>query len=173
LFIIAGVGVLGVIGLIAIIWSETAHHEQNGNPAAAPQPRRDAAWEPLTAEDRVCEQFMNRRAAGDIAAADLLGRVPEVPEEPFATEGELERMQADFYLRDSGTKVISVSHAPSEDGPPRYYFKTQGNVTPPRLPIQRPKEVERWGRLMVNVKALVEVRDGKLFGIRGEWDRNR
>ena len=173
LFILAGVGLVAVIGLIAIVWSNAANRQPNDGPSTPPAQRHPARWEPVTEDDFVCDRFMKLRAAADPAATDLLGRVPIVPEQPFATEAELERMETDFYLRDPKTRIRSIGRGPSIDGKPRYIFTTTGNLTTPRLPIQRPNEVERPYRIMVNVNAIVEVRDGKLFGIKGEWVPSR
>ncbi len=167
LFFLAGFGLLAVIGLVAIVWSNAGNVSSPTTQARFAKPPRPS-WEPVSAEDRICDQFMKLRAVGDPAADELLGRVPAVPEQPFATEDELERMQVDFYLRDPNTRILSIRREPPLDDTPHYRFTTEGNVAPPRLPIQKRNEVERWGRAMFNVTAIVEVRDGKLFGIKSE-----
>jgi hypothetical protein len=170
-FILAGVGLLAVIGLIAVVWSQASSTADHTDPTK-PRVSQDK-WRVETDDDRVCDQFMKRRAEGDVAANALLGRVPAVPEKPFSSPEELERMQCDFYLHDPNTRVLAISREPVVGGPLRYRFKTEGNIAPPRLPIQRPTEVEHWGRTMYNLQLIVEVNDGKLFGVSGKNDLPR
>jgi hypothetical protein len=145
---------VAVIGLIAVVgWSAS---RESG-------PTTDnKRWEPATAEDRVCDQFMKRRKAGDPEASALLGANPVQPEgEVTALEGE--RLQTDFFLRDPSLQIRGIRRTP-EVG--QYVLVTQGNVAAPRLQIRRNDDVSSEQRTMTNPDLFVEVRDGKIFGIR-------
>jgi len=168
--ILVGVCILAAAAVFIFLASHRSDNSDEDQPDPTKPKVTRGEWKPVSAEDRVCDTFKQLRARGDVSADALLGRVPSVPAQPFSSPEEVERMQCDFYLRDPNTKVLAISRAPAVDGHARYRFKTEGNISPPQLPIQRPTEVEHWGRTMYNLELIVEVKEGKLFGVSGKVD---
>jgi hypothetical protein len=118
----------------------------------------------LTEEELLCDRFARLHNAGDPAAAALLGRVPAVPDAPVTSQ-EVNRLQADYFLREP----IEIRQVGPERGSRgRFVFVTKGNVAAPTLPEQTPTGVERSQRTMSNPDVVVEVRDGKIYGVRAE-----
>jgi hypothetical protein len=122
----------------------------------------------VTDEEVLCDRFAHLHNAGDPAAEALLGRVPVVPDAP-ATSEEASRLQADFFLR----APIEILQVAPERGRPvsptgRFVFVTKGNVAAPTLQERTSTGVERSQRTMSNPDLVVEVRDGKIYGVRAE-----
>jgi hypothetical protein len=118
----------------------------------------------LTEEELLCDRFARLHNAGDPAAAALLGRVPAVPGAPVTSE-EVNRLQADYFLREP---VDIRQVGPERGSRGRFVFVTKGNVAAPTLPERTPTGVERNQRTMSNPDVVVEVRDGKIYGVRAE-----
>jgi hypothetical protein len=110
---------------------------------------------------RICKEFRQLKNAGDPAAEALLGRVPAVPDAPVSEE-EANRLQTDFFLRQP-LEVLSVSS--HQHGSDHFVLVTKGNVAAPTLPIQTRTGVETSQRTMSNPDLLVQVRDGKIYGL--------
>jgi hypothetical protein len=125
----------------------------------------------LTADEMLCDRFARLHNAGDPAAASLLGRVPVVPDGPLSSE-EVNRWQADWFLREP-VEILRVGPERRSQGKPagltgRFVFVTKGNVAAPTLQERTPSGVERSQRTMSNPDLMVEVRDGKVYGVRAE-----
>jgi hypothetical protein len=134
----------------------------------APAPERPApAEQSVTEAERVIDRFVRLTNAGDPAAADLLGPAPAVPKGPVSP-GEVGRLQTDYFLREP---VRVVSALPSPGG--RFVLVVQGNVAAPTLEVRTPTGVERSQRTMTNPDLVVEVRDGKIHGVRAELHTGR
>jgi hypothetical protein len=122
----------------------------------------------VTDEQRLCERFAQLHNGGELAAAALLGRVPAVPDGPVSPE-EANRLQADWFLREP----IEISHVGPDRTPgarpaARFVLVTKGNVSAPALQERTPTGVVRSQRTMSNPDITVEVRDGKIYGVRPE-----
>jgi hypothetical protein len=120
-------------------------------------------------DERLCGQFMKLKNAADAKADDLLGRVPGVTEEALP-EDEVQRLQTDFFLREN-IQVLSVT----AEGNRRanvpagcFVLATRGNVAAPILNQKTANGVERSQRTMANPDLIVQVRDGKIYGVRAE-----
>jgi hypothetical protein len=118
----------------------------------------------LTEEKLLCDRFARLHNAGDPAADALLGRLPAVPDTPVTSE-EINRLQADYFLREP-LEIRQVE--PERGSAGRFVFVTRGNVAAPILPERTPTGVERSQRTMSNPDVVVEVRDGKIYGVRAE-----
>ncbi len=122
----------------------------------------------VTDEQRLCDRFAQLHNAGDPAAAALLGRVPAVPEEPVSA-AEVHRLQADWFLREPIEILRVEPERPAQDTQaPRFVLVTKGNVAAPAVQERTPSGVERSQRTMTNPDLVVEVRDGKIYGVRPE-----
>jgi hypothetical protein len=128
-------------------------------------------WRPQSEADRVINQFARLHNAGNPAAGKLLGRVPEVPNEPV-TEAEAERLQTDFLLRLEGTRIVRILRGEPDvkgglkDTPGRYTFLTKGGGNVPELRVRTRDGVENRPRGGFNFDLIVAVRAGKVFGVR-------
>ncbi len=117
-----------------------------------------------TGEKLLCDRFARLHNTGDPAASALLGRVPAVPDAPVSSE-EINRLQADYFLREP-LEILQVD--PERGSRGRFVFVTRGNVAAPTLSERTPTGVERSQRTMSNPDIVVEVRDGKIYGVRAE-----
>jgi hypothetical protein len=106
--------------------------------------------------------FQRLKNANDPAVEQLLGSMPAVPEGPISQE-EAERFQADCFLRQN-LHVRSIRIAPAN----RFVVVTKGNVSAPTLSVRTANGVDRIQRTMSNPDLIVEVRDGKIHGVRAE-----
>jgi hypothetical protein len=129
-------------------------------------------WEPKSAADRLVDRFVKLRDARDRAALRLLGRVPEVPDGPVS-EAEAERLQTDFFLRDKDLRFRLVCRGEPDgnggirDTPGLYTLLGEGYVTAPAIGVKTDKGVDPPAQRMMSHPALVvEVRGGKIFGVR-------
>jgi hypothetical protein len=109
-----------------------------------------------------CEQFMALKNAGDPNANDLLGPAPSVPSAPVSEE-EADRLDADYILH-GPLHILEVRRQDNGDGPPRCLLVTEGAYTCPKVPIRGGGEPA--SRHLGNPDLLVEVRDGKIYGVR-------
>jgi hypothetical protein len=152
--VLIGGGFIAVIGLLVFVWLDDS---RKGAPPDS--------WAPVTAEDRVCDDFMQKRKAGDPAAASLLTSLPVVDgTKPFST-AEAERTETDFFLQDPDLKVTDIRRT-AENG---YVFVTEGNVAAPRLQVKGADgKMRTEQRTMSNPDLYVEVRDGRIHGVRAE-----
>jgi hypothetical protein len=163
-FILAGVGLLGVMGLIAVVWSQAPGDDDHPDPTKP----KFQKWEVVTADDRVCDSFMQKRDAGDPGADDLLAAAPGIPG-GAVTESEAEAIQTDCFLRDSNLQVVEIRKT---QVPNRYCFVTKGNVAAPRLEVRRNNDTSSEQRTMTNPDLFLEVRDGKICGVRATLHRD-
>jgi hypothetical protein len=115
--------------------------------------------------EAVCLQFIERRNADDPRAHELLGVQPVMPQAPISAD-EAQRLQTDFFLRGD----LEYRGVKGERGgkSPRFRLSTRGNVTVDTLTIRTPSGTERSQRTMTNPDLIVEVRDGKIHGLRAE-----
>jgi len=116
----------------------------------------------MQAEMQLCEKYKVLKNAGDSSADQLLAALPAMPAEPISQE-EAERFQADCFLHQD-IRILSVHLASSN----QFVLVTKGNVSAPTLQIRTAKGVDRVQRTMVNPDLIVEVRDGKIHGIRAK-----
>ena len=123
-------------------------------------PDGDRSLTPLTPDERLCNQFLERKNAGDPAAADLLGPAPVVPATPISPE-EADRLQTEFFLRQD-LQVVGVGRDKAHGKPVLY---TKGNVSAPTLNVRTGAGVETAQRTMANPDLVVEVRDGRIYGV--------
>ena len=137
-----------------------------GNPPDAPTgahgPVADATdWSqaPATEEEQVCVRFIRLRNAGD-PADKLLGPAPVVPTAPVS-KAEADRLQTDFFLRQD-VRVVGAGHDKATGALVLY---TKGNVSAPTLHVKTETGVETAQRTMANPDLVVEVRDGRIYGV--------
>jgi hypothetical protein len=128
------------------------------------------AWEPTTDADKVVDRFVKLWNAGDPAASHQLGRVPTVPADPVS-EGEAERLQTDFFLREAVRVQTICRGEPNDEGglkatPGLYTLIVKGGVAAPELRVRANGGVDNVQRTVLNPSLVVEVCDGKVFGVR-------
>jgi hypothetical protein len=115
-----------------------------------------------------CLKFADKVNSGEKPPADLLGPAPSVPAEPV-TPDEADRLDAEFILRNS-YKVTEVR--PQPDGPkgaPRFLFVLKGDVKSERLRVRAWEgRIEEGQRSMTSPEVIVEVRDGKIYGVKAQ-----
>jgi hypothetical protein len=154
-----GLGFVAVIGLIVFVMLDLPEATPS---SGGPAPSR--SWVPVTAEDKICDDFMQMRKAGDLAALNLLPPLPLIGQNPVPP-AEAEHIETDIFLQDPGLKVIDIRRT-AENG---YVFVTQGNVAAPRLEVKEAGgKVRSEQRTMSNPDLYVEVRDGRIHGVRAE-----
>jgi hypothetical protein len=143
-----------------------------GNPIKRPadllKPEEYRALAAKTAEGKVCLEFADRVNAGDAPPAGLLGPRPAVPTEPVSPE-EADRLDAEFILRQPYRVLEVRPHETPKGGPPRFLLVLKGAVTSERLQVRTPNgEIEPRQRALSNPEVIVEVRDGKIYGVRAQ-----
>jgi hypothetical protein len=135
-------------------------------------------WEPLSEEDRLIDRFVTLHKAGDKAALDLLGPAPVFDDEPVS-EKTAESRQTDFYLRsDLQFRDIRRGEPDGNGGrravPGRYTIVTKGSVSSPKLNIRTERGIEREAQEhLTSPDLVVEVREGKIYGLRAELPMGR
>jgi hypothetical protein len=130
-----------------------------------------AAWSsvvPLGPQDannpeaRLCRQFMELKNAGDPRAHGLLGPLPAVPEGPVPAS-EADRLDAEFMLHQP-FRVREVAREAA--APAHFVLVVDGSLASERLVVRTPTGTETRQRAMWSPDLVVEVRDGKIHGIR-------
>jgi hypothetical protein len=155
----ASIIVLIAVALWAALAMKAARQLTPGVPLPSPA---------VSEEEMLCARFAKLRNAGDPGATALLGRVPAVPEGPVSPE-EANRLQADWFLREPiEISRVGPDHARRAGPAARFVFVTKGNVSAPALQERTPTGVVRSQRTMSNPDITVEVRDGKIYGVRPE-----
>jgi hypothetical protein len=137
-------------------------------PADLLKPEEYRALAARTAEGKICLEFADWVNAGDAPPAGLLGPKPAVPTEPVARE-EADRLDAEFILRQRYRVLEVRPHESPKDGPPRFLLVLKGSVASEHLQVRNPKgEIEPSQRALSNPDVIVEVRDGKIYGVRAQ-----
>jgi hypothetical protein len=164
--LVLGPPLVGVAGLYAY-WATASPTAQAGGQARrGAEPWVPPRWEALSAADRVIDAFVSARRNGGEQALELLGPAPVFPEQGVS-EAEAERLQTESFLR-ADLKFVDVWRG-EPDVPGRYTLATRGNVSAPPLRIQTAKGVDPPSqRFMTNPDLVVEVRGGKVYGVRSE-----
>ena len=132
-----------------------------------PTKPKEQKWESTTAADGVCESFMQKRNADEPGADDLLGPAPAVPT-TAVSESEADHIQTDFFLRDPDLRIVAIRPTPV---PNQYRFVTKSSVKSPRLEVRHGNDTSSEQRMMNKPDLYVEVRDGKIFGVRATVQR--
>lgn len=120
-----------------------------------------------SAEERLLRRFSALKNADDARAAELLGPVPTAPEGRVSRE-EAQRLDAEFLLR-RPFRIHAVRSLKRTDGqtePVRFKLVVKGGLASEPLLVageDRPSQ-----RVLYNPDIIVEVRDGKLHGIRAQ-----
>lgn len=137
-------------------------------------------WAPGDAPDRALDTFVQKVNERDRSALDLLGPEPVFDDTPVS-EQEADARQASFYLRQPGLRVLAIRRGDpgkkrSKGDPPRAVYtlvtRVQGS-TPPLTVRSKNGVVESPSRLfMIDPDLVVEVRDGKVHGVRPELHRD-
>jgi hypothetical protein len=110
----------------------------------------------------LCKEYAALKNAGDPSADQLLATLPAAPPEPISPE-QADRFQADCFLYQD-IRILFVHLGP----PNQFVLVTKGNVSAPTLQVRTAKGVDRTQRTMVNPDLIVEVRDGRIHGVRAK-----
>lgn len=131
--------------------------------AGCNQPVSNAAAQPLSPEETLCRQFVELKNAGNPEANNLLGPPPVVPATSVSPE-EAQRLDTEIFLR-RDYRIVEVRRAdPGEGSPPRLFvFVVDGNLVSEPMRVGR-DDVST--RQIYNPDLTVEVRDGKIHGVR-------
>jgi hypothetical protein len=92
-------------------------------------------------------------------------RTPPVPAEPVSRE-EADRLDAEILLRQPFQVVDVHREAGSRAGPKRFVLVTHGPLSSERITVRTPTGSEVMQRTMFSPDLVVEVRDGRLRGVR-------
>lgn len=120
---------------------------------------------PESPELKLCRRFAALKNAGSPAADDLLGPAPAVPHEPVSPQ-EAERLDAEFALR-RPFQVLDVRPALGRDAgeASRFVLVLHGWVSSEDFQVKTPNGVEAHNRHLMHPDVLVEVRDGRIYGV--------
>jgi hypothetical protein len=99
----------------------------------------------------------------DAAANDLLGPAPQAPQDAISPE-VAEHIDADTFLRGE-FRVVDVRPGGTAEGP-RFILVMKGSGVGDLLHIRSGDKVDRVQRVVVDPALLVEVRDGKIHGVK-------
>lgn len=124
-------------------------------------------WSPDPEEVQIVERFMALKNADDPEAEQLLAPPPVIADKPVS-EWEANRIQTECFLRQN-IRILSVRPTWEK----RWVLATKGNVSAPMLPVRTANGVDRIQRTMSNPDLIVEVRDGKVHGIRAQMPSGR
>jgi len=113
----------------------------------------------------LCRRFARLKQAHDPGAGDLLGPARSAPPEPITPE-EAERIDADTFLRRDDLQILSVRPATSAGDAGRFILVTKGSATGELLHVRSGDKVDDFRRVTYSPDIVVEVRDGKIVGVR-------
>lgn len=120
------------------------------------------------APEQICLRFANLKNAKSPQAEALLGPAPAWPMEPI-TSAEADRLDAEFMLRGSyRVKEVRTELIRGTSNPParaRYVLVIEGKYDSEPVQVLAGTRSERRQRLVVNPDVIVEVREGKLYGV--------
>jgi hypothetical protein len=118
-----------------------------------------------TEEDplQLCRRFADLRNAHDAGAEALLGPAVAVPKGPVTPE-EAELIDADTFLRRDNLRIVDVRREPAG----RFLLVMRGGAAGEPLDIRSGDRVNHSQRVMSNPALVVEVRDGKIHGLRAQ-----
>jgi hypothetical protein len=115
-------------------------------------------------EARVCRRFMDLKNAGDAQADGLLGPPPTVPA-AAVVPAEADRIDAELMLRQP-LHIREVGRDAAAPAAGRFVLVVDGAVASERVVVETPTGPETRQRAMWSPDLVVEVRDGKLHGVR-------
>jgi hypothetical protein len=131
-------------------WSAWSAHRETG---------------PVRPDDLIlCWRFAALKNAHEPVADRLLAPPPTATEAPVTPE-EAERLDADAFLR-RDLRVVDVRPDDTAGGARRFVLVTKGAAAGEPLRVRSGDKIERTQRVMTNPEIVVEVRDGKLDGVR-------
>ncbi len=160
-----------VLFMLPDLWKQDAR----GTAKARAQSKRwkPEPWEPATADDGVIDRFFTLQKAGDKKALELLGPAPVFDDEPVSEKTAAAR-QTDFCLRSDLQFRDIWRGEPDGNGGQRqsarrYTIVTKGNVSSPPLNIRTSRGIQmQVQEHLSSPDVVVEVRDGKIYGLRTE-----
>jgi hypothetical protein len=170
---VMGVALLVVVGLLFALPALLPSRPLGLSAAAPPGPVPPEPWKVRSAEDQVVDDFVKLHQAGDPRALQLLGPAPEFGDE-VVKEDEAERRETDHFLRSSLEFVDIWRGEPDGQGgqkpvPGRYTLVAKGGVFAPGLQVDYGNgKASPRQRTMHNPDLIVEVRDGKVRGVRAD-----
>jgi hypothetical protein len=118
-----------------------------------------------SAQQGVCEHFMALKNAGDPKAEALLPPRPAVPEMPVSPE-EADRLDADIMLHQPFRVRDVYSVGSWWRGTRQFVLVTEGALSSERIRVRTPTGIDENQRSVFSPDLVVEVRDGKLYGVR-------
>jgi hypothetical protein len=167
LLLIATVGMLAAVAFRFFSPESTSAEQRKDPPGQAAAPDRTVAPpKPFVgAVPSLLVDFRRLKNAGDPAADDLIAPAPALPTTPI-TEEEAERLDGQLFLRQP-FKVIQIRQE-GAGGAARFVLVTEGSVRAPEgVTIRTAQGTTReHNRALLNPDFLVEVRDGKLHGVK-------
>jgi len=119
--------------------------------------------EPVSAELDLCRRFMALKNAHDPAAYDLLGPAPKLPHEAISPD-EAAHIDTDTFLRGE-LRLVEVRPDGSGEGS-RFILLTKGSGVGNTLYIRSGDKVDRVQRVVTDAALLIEVRNGKIHGVK-------
>lgn|SRR5262245_10800887 len=142
---------------------------------AAARPRwKPEPWVPASADDRVIDRFAQLRGQADPAALAEMGPARAFPKHPVSQE-EADAVQTDFLLRVNKLRVTRVLRGESDGRgglkatPGRYTLQTKWTGEVPGVAVRTGDGVVPADERMVhNLDLVVDVRGGKVVGVRAE-----
>jgi hypothetical protein len=128
------------------------------------------------AEDRLILDFARGKNRQDARADELLGPLPAVPQEPVS-ERESARLDAEFILRRPFKVIRAVPLTPPAPGvwlQPRFVLELHGSVASEKYTVRTSEgQLEYGQRFLANPDVVVEVRDGKIYGLYARLHQDR
>ena len=120
----------------------------------------------------LCRQFMELKNAGDPTANNLLTPKPVTPEKPLSPE-ETERLLDGQLLLRENFRIKEVHPEKSDDSAsrPRFILVVDGGISCERM-VMTPDGPRSQCRSLGNPDIVVEVRDGKIRGLRAQLHRD-
>jgi hypothetical protein len=151
--------ILLILGALLIYsrWEALTANHETAPAAPAPAPSE---------EERLCWEFARLKNAGDRQADRLLGPPPVVPDRAVSRP-EADRLDAEFILRQP-FRITKVRRLPERGagGAPRLKLVGKGSVRSERFLVEGDAQPSQ--RMLFNPDLIVEVRDGKLYGVRAQ-----
>jgi hypothetical protein len=123
-------------------------------------------------EEKLLDRFVNLHNAGDPDAASLLGPEPRVLDRPLSPD-EARKLQTEFFLRQK-TEIKEFSRKRFTSGRRRtlpegqFVLVVKGQFTAPAMEVRTEKGVRTKQAMLYNPDLIVEVKGGKIHGVRAE-----
>jgi hypothetical protein len=156
---------LAATALVAYDACQLAAHSHFIDDLQSARSSADADWSkaPQTDDERLCADFIALKNAHKSEANRFLAELEPAPDGAVA-RAVADRLQTDYFLRQD-FEVVGARRGRTKDS---LVLITRGKATAPAVQIRDGDRIETEQRTMFNLDLTVEVRQGKIYGVRAD-----